>query len=154
VAKVMKEALAAKHLNMTFSNEIRDKIAECSKEFIMLIASEASELVTKLNKTKIDHAHLITALESLEFKHLVPYAQAAQEKEKLDSIAKPKKGKRKLENLGKSMDDLRDRQQQLFAKARARQQGLTTLGTSSTRAGLTVSPAASPVANSPAASPR
>ena len=58
--------------NIRCSAECRDLFVQCATEFIQLISSEATDICTKQNKSKINGEYICAALESLDMKDYIP----------------------------------------------------------------------------------
>ncbi len=95
-----------------------DERSLCSTEFIQLVASAAQEIAEKANRTGISVDHLIKAIEQLGYKDMALEIRAlAAQEAALEKKAPKRKRKRKLDES--KLDEIAQRQQAIFAKARA-----------------------------------
>ncbi len=94
VNKLIKEIIP----NIRVSNDARELILTCCKEFIHLISSEANEICNKQTKKTISPDHIIAALGSLGFTQYLEDIKGVLVQFK--SQASNKKKSNRLENLG------------------------------------------------------
>ncbi len=97
VNKMIKEIMP----NIRVSNDARELILTCCKEFIHLISSEANEICNKQTKKTISPDHIIAALASLGFTQYLEDIKGVYAQFK--SQASNKKKSNRLENLGMKM---------------------------------------------------
>ena len=94
VNKMIKEMIP----NIRVSNDARELILTCCKEFIHLVSSEANDICNKQLKKTISPDHIIAALGSLGFTQYLEEIKGVHAQFKSQASNK-KKGNR-LENLG------------------------------------------------------
>ncbi|KAL6940704.1 negative cofactor 2 transcription regulator complex subunit ncb2 [Hanseniaspora vineae] len=117
VQKIISEVLA--NTDITVSKEARDLIIDGGIEFIMILASMASDMADTENKKTITQEHVIKALEELEFQEFIPqlhdvindHQKLLKQKQIRDS---------KLKKSGLSEEELIRQQEELFKKSRTR----------------------------------
>ncbi|KAF9179688.1 negative cofactor 2 transcription regulator complex subunit ncb2 [Mortierella polycephala] len=105
------------------AKDTRDLLIECCVEFIHLLASEANEICEKETKKTIAAEHVITALKSLGFDGYLPEVEVVLQDHKTQQKVKDKDKKSgRLENSGKTEEELLEEQTRLFAEAKERHQ--------------------------------
>eukprot|EP01122_Echinamoeba_exundans_P016588 TRINITY_DN8458_c0_g1_i1.p1 TRINITY_DN8458_c0_g1~~TRINITY_DN8458_c0_g1_i1.p1 ORF type:complete len:203 (+),score=68.21 TRINITY_DN8458_c0_g1_i1:25-633(+) len=114
VGKLIKEVLPA---DIKCAPEARDLIADCCLEFVQLLSSESNDICSKEGKKLISPEHIVKALEVLGFVDFLDDIKDVHVTFKKDMEARPKMTNR-LENSGKTPEQLMKEQQELFAKAR------------------------------------
>ncbi|KAI9225994.1 MAG: TATA binding protein-associated phosphoprotein [Piptocephalis tieghemiana] len=124
------------------SKETRDLVIECCNEFVHLLASEANEVCEKDSKKTISPEHVLMALKSLGFDEYVKEVQAAGAEHRVQQKERDRKMTR-LEDSGMSQEELLRKQQELFARSRARLYGTPLPDPSSSEAPPSNSPSSS-----------
>lgn len=116
VQKIVSEILPP---DLVFSRESRDALIECCVMFIMILSNESNDMAEKESKKTIACEHVIKALEELDFRdYIEPIQQTiAAHKESL-KVRERKVGK--LDQSGKSEEELLREQELLFASSRQR----------------------------------
>ncbi|KAF9105347.1 negative cofactor 2 transcription regulator complex subunit ncb2 [Mortierella sp. AM989] len=105
------------------AKDTRDLLIECCVEFIHLLASEANEICEKETKKTIAAEHVITALKALGFDGYLPEVEVVLHDHKTQQKVKDKDKKSgRLENSGKTEEELLEEQTRLFAEAKERHQ--------------------------------
>ncbi|KAG0198741.1 negative cofactor 2 transcription regulator complex subunit ncb2 [Mortierella sp. GBA30] len=105
------------------AKDTRDLLIECCVEFIHLLASEANEICEKETKKTIAAEHVISALKSLGFDGYLPEVEVVLQDHKTQQRVKDKDKKSgRLENSGKTEEELLLEQTRLFAEAKERHQ--------------------------------
>ncbi|KAF9398846.1 negative cofactor 2 transcription regulator complex subunit ncb2 [Mortierella sp. AD011] len=105
------------------AKDTRDLLIECCVEFIHLLASEANEICEKETKKTIAAEHVIAALKTLGFDGYLPEVEVVLQDHKTQQKVKDKDKKSgRLENSGKSVEELLEEQTRLFAEAKERHQ--------------------------------
>ncbi|KAI9448297.1 histone-fold-containing protein [Lactarius indigo] len=107
VAKMITELLPS---DVSCAKETRDLVIECL-QFIHLISSEANEICEQDSKKTIAPEHIIGALKEEVEDVLKDHKQQQKDREKKVS---------KLEQSGKTEEELWEEQQKLFAESRAK----------------------------------
>ena len=97
VNKMIKEMIP----NIRVSNDARELILTCCKEFIHLVSSEANDICNKQMKKTISPDHIISALGSLGFTQYLEEIKGVHAQFK--SQASNKKKSNRLENLGRPL---------------------------------------------------
>ncbi|KAK7695648.1 negative cofactor 2 transcription regulator complex subunit ncb2 [Cerrena zonata] len=116
VAKMISELLPK---DVTCAKDTRDLVIECCVEFIHLISSEANEICEKESKKTIAPEHIISALEKLGFERFEQEVKDVLKDHKIQQKEREKKVS-KLEQSGKSEEELLQMQEALFAQSRAK----------------------------------
>lgn len=119
VQKIVSEILPS---DLTFSREARDALIESCVTFIMILSTESNEVAEADSKKTIAPEHVIKALEQLGFPDYIEPSQKAisEHKENL-KVRERKVGK--LEQSGRSEEELLREQERLFASSRQRMNG-------------------------------
>ena len=105
--------------DLVFSRDTRDALIECCVEFIMILSTESNEIAEKESKKTIASEHVIKALEVLGFQdYIEPIQEVIQEHKESLKVRERKVGK--LEQSGRSEEELLREQELLFAKSRSR----------------------------------
>ncbi|KAI1318694.1 negative cofactor 2 transcription regulator complex subunit ncb2 [Mortierella claussenii] len=105
------------------AKDTRDLLIECCVEFIHLLASESNEICEKETKKTIAAEHVIAALKALGFDGYLPEVEVVLQDHKTQQKSKDKDKKSgRLENSGKTEEELLLEQTRLFAEAKERQQ--------------------------------
>eukprot|EP01095_Lingulamoeba_sp_RSL-Kostka_P008968 TRINITY_DN3059_c3_g1_i1.p1 TRINITY_DN3059_c3_g1~~TRINITY_DN3059_c3_g1_i1.p1 ORF type:complete len:206 (-),score=61.49 TRINITY_DN3059_c3_g1_i1:293-910(-) len=116
VSKIVKEVLPKE---IRCATDSRDLIVDCCVEFVHLISSEANHICTKENKRTIAPEHIIQSLTELGFESYLEEVNQAWDKHKVQAHEKQKKGiQRKLAMNEMSVEERKQKQRELFAKAR------------------------------------
>eukprot|EP00002_Diphylleia_rotans_P028823 TRINITY_DN5828_c0_g1_i3.p1 TRINITY_DN5828_c0_g1~~TRINITY_DN5828_c0_g1_i3.p1 ORF type:complete len:219 (+),score=66.87 TRINITY_DN5828_c0_g1_i3:83-658(+) len=99
------------------SSETRDLLVQCCIEFIHLLASEANDICSTDSKKTIGADHILKALQVLGFSD---YASAVTQvyDQHREHVQEKTKWSKKLENSGKTEEQLREEQQALFRQAK------------------------------------
>ncbi|KAF8505509.1 histone-fold-containing protein [Russula emetica] len=116
VAKMITELLPN---DVACAKETRDLIIECCVEFIHLISSEANEICEQDSKKTIAPEHIIGALKRLGFETFTEEVEDVLKDHKQQQKDREKKVS-KLEQSGKTEEELWEEQQKLFAESRAK----------------------------------
>lgn len=105
--------------DMVFAKDTRDALIECCIEFIMILSTQSNEIAEKESKKTIASEHVIKALEELGFNdYIAPIQEVIVEHKESQKVRDKKVGK--LEQSGRSQEDLQREQELLFAQARSR----------------------------------
>lgn len=99
--------------NHKLTNDGRELIANCCKEFIQLISSRASQLCSVQNKTYLTREHVLMALKDLGFSSICSDLEEFAETSK-----KKRKRKGRLSDLDIPEEELFRQQQELLNEAR------------------------------------
>ncbi|KAF9151230.1 negative cofactor 2 transcription regulator complex subunit ncb2 [Linnemannia elongata] len=103
------------------AKDTRDLLIDCCVEFIHLLASEANEICEKETKKTIAAEHVITALKALGFDAYLPEVEVVLQDHKTQQKVKDKDKKSgRLENSGRSEEELLSEQLRLLAEAKER----------------------------------
>ncbi|KAF9076418.1 histone-fold-containing protein [Rhodocollybia butyracea] len=116
VAKMITELLPK---DVVCAKETRDLVIECCVEFIHLISSEANDICEKESKKTIAPEHIISALKTLGFEQFTSEVEDVLKDHKQQQKDREKKVS-KLEQSGKTEEELLAEQEKLFAESRAR----------------------------------
>ncbi|ORZ21772.1 histone-fold-containing protein [Lobosporangium transversale] len=104
------------------AKDTRDLLIECCVEFIHLLASESNEICEKETKKTIAAEHVIAALKALGFDGYLPEVEVVLQDHRTQQKSKDKDKKSgRLENSGKTEEELLLEQTRLFAEAKSRQ---------------------------------
>jgi len=115
INKIIKESLPEEVKCTADSQQL---ILQCCMEFLQLISSEANDICNKHNKKVIVPDHILMALQKLGFEKYIDDLKLVHDEHKRQEAAKPKISKR-LEDSGLSIEELRLKQQVLFARAKS-----------------------------------
>jgi hypothetical protein len=108
--------------DMIFSRDTRDALIECCVEFIMILSTESNDIAEKESKKTIASEHVIKALESLGFQdYIEPIQDVIIEHKESQKVRERKVGK--LEQSGRTEEELLREQELLFAQSKARLNG-------------------------------
>ncbi|KAK3843391.1 MAG: histone-fold-containing protein [Linnemannia gamsii] len=103
------------------AKDTRDLLIDCCVEFIHLLASEANDICEKETKKTIAAEHVITALKALGFDAYLPEVEVVLQDHKNQQKVKDKdKRSGRLENSGRSEEELLSEQLRLLAEAKER----------------------------------
>ncbi|KAF9909987.1 negative cofactor 2 transcription regulator complex subunit ncb2 [Linnemannia zychae] len=103
------------------AKDTRDLLIDCCVEFIHLLASEANEICEKETKKTIAAEHVIAALKALGFDAYLPEVEVVLQDHKNQQKVKDKDKKSgRLENSGRSEEELLSEQLRLLAEAKER----------------------------------
>lgn len=102
------------------SKDTKDIIADCCKEFITLISSEANEICERDAKKTISPEHITSALKQLGFDEYIEEVESVNQVHKAQTKHEHQRKKNKLEQTGLSQDELAAQQELLFAASKAR----------------------------------
>jgi len=105
--------------DVSCAKETRDLIIECCVEFIHLISSDANEICEQESKKTIAPEHIIGALKRLGFEQYITEVDGVLKDHKQAQKDRDKKVS-KLEQSGKTEEELLAEQEQLFAASRKR----------------------------------
>ncbi|GAA5978114.1 hypothetical protein JCM5350_007400 [Sporobolomyces pararoseus] len=101
------------------SKEVKDLMAECCKEFVMAISSEANEICDKESKKTMLPEHILAALKALGFEDFVDgVADVLKDHKELAKDERKKKQSKKA--TGMSQEEMLRIQEELFAASRAK----------------------------------
>ncbi|GJN90821.1 hypothetical protein Rhopal_003835-T1 [Rhodotorula paludigena] len=104
----------------TATKEVKDLIAECCKEFVLAISSEANEICEKDSKKTMLPDHIVSALKALGFEDFVAGVEdVLKDHKELAKGEKAKKAKRAAGN-GMTEEEALRLQEELFNKSRAK----------------------------------
>ncbi|KAG0151232.1 hypothetical protein CROQUDRAFT_651448 [Cronartium quercuum f. sp. fusiforme G11] len=117
VNKLIQEYLPA---DVMCAKDTKDLVAECCKEFITLISSEANEICEKEAKKTISPEHITSALKQLGFDDYIEEVESVNQVHKAQAKHDNQKRKNKLDQSGLSQDELAAQQELLFAASKAR----------------------------------
>ncbi|PRQ74594.1 Histone-fold-containing protein [Rhodotorula toruloides] len=117
INKLIAESLPA---GFSAAKEVKDLMAECCKEFLLAVSSEANEICEKDSKKTMLPDHILSALKALGFEEFVSGVEdvLADHKE-VKKGEKAKKAKKAAGN-GMTEEEMLKIQEELFAKSRAR----------------------------------
>ncbi|KAK4054498.1 negative cofactor 2 transcription regulator complex subunit ncb2 [Microbotryomycetes sp. JL201] len=107
------------------SKETKDLMAECCKEFILTISSEANEICDKEAKKTLAPEHIIAALNSLGFEAFVEEVQSVFSEHKELAKDERQQKKKKQSGSGMTQEELLKAQEELFAASRAKMEAGT-----------------------------
>ncbi|CAN6662654.1 negative cofactor 2 complex subunit beta [Trichomonascus vanleenenianus] len=116
VQKIVSEIVPSE---LVFSKDTRDALIECCVEFIMILSTQSNDIAEKESKKTIASEHVIKALEELGFQDYIAPIQTVMQEHKESLKIRERKGT-KLEQSGRSEEDLQREQELLFAKSRSR----------------------------------
>jgi len=102
------------------SKDTKDLVAECCKEFITLISSEANEICEKDAKKTISPEHITSALKQLGFDDFIDEVEDINRVHKAQAKKDNQKRKNKLDQSAFTQDELAAQQELLFAASKAR----------------------------------
>lgn len=116
VQKIVSEIIPP---DLVFSRDTRDALIECCVEFIMILSTESNDIAEKESKKTIASEHVIQALETLGFhEYIEPVQEVILEHKESQKVREKKVGK--LEQSGRSVEELLKEQELLFAQSRSR----------------------------------
>jgi len=119
VQKIISEILSDEY---SITRESRDAVIDCSIMFIMILSQVANEMAEAGNKKTISHEHVIEALKQLDFpEYIDPIQKVIAEHKEGQKLRERKTGK--LEQSGRSEEELMLEQEKLFASSRQRMLG-------------------------------
>lgn len=118
VQKIVSEIIPS---DLAFSRETRDALIECCIEFIMIVTTESNDIAERESKKTIACEHVLQALETLGFyDYIEPIKSVIAQHKESQKARERKVGK--LEQSGRSEEDLMREQELLFGKARSKLQ--------------------------------
>lgn len=116
VQKIIQEILPP---DLAFSRESRDALIECCVMFIMILSTESNDIAERESKKTIASEHVIKALQQLGFPDYVEPVQKVISDHK-DSLKQRDRKVGKLEQSGRSEEELLREQEELFRSSRQR----------------------------------
>jgi len=117
ISKLIQELLPS---DFACAKDAKDLMAECCKEFVLAISSEANEICEKDSKKTMLPEHILAALKALGFDAFVDeVADVLKDHKELAKGAKEKKAK-KLGGSGMTQEELLKIQEELLAQSRAK----------------------------------
>ncbi|KAI5481901.1 histone-fold-containing protein [Pseudohyphozyma bogoriensis] len=117
IAKLIQELLPPE---FTCAKDAKDLMAECCKEFVLAISSEANEICEKDAKKTMLPEHILEALKALGFENMVDeISEVLSEHKELAKGEKQKKAK-KMGGSGMTQEELLAAQEALFSASRAK----------------------------------
>jgi len=126
------------------SETAQERIQQCCIELIQLLASESNEMMQRDKKQQIMTHHVLKAVKELEFDNWLPELEALIQAKEAEAKSAPRSLKRRMEQSGRSLDELARRQQEMFQKAKqkmeekiAKQVAAQTTTTTATTTGST-----------------
>lgn len=120
VQKIIAEVIPS---DLSFGKDTRDALIECCIEFIMIVTTESNEIAEQESKKTIACEHVLSALKTLGFyEYLAPIKEVIAQHREAQKIRERKVGK--LEQSGRSEEDLQREQEMLFGQARSRLQNI------------------------------
>lgn len=120
VQKIISEIIPKDH---SFTRESRDALIECCVMFVLILSQVSNEISEGENKKTIGSEHVIEALRQLDFpEYIDPIKKVLVEHKEGQKIRERKTGK--LEQSGRSEEDLLAEQERLFASARQKMMGI------------------------------
>ncbi|BGP32453.1 negative cofactor 2 transcription regulator complex subunit ncb2 [Rhodotorula toruloides] len=114
INKLIAESLPA---GFSAAKEVKDLMAECCKEFLLAVSSEANEICEKDSKKTMLPDHILSALKALGFEEFVSGVEDVLADHKEGEKAKKAK---KAAGNGMTEAEMLRIQEELFAKSRAR----------------------------------
>ncbi|BGP02357.1 negative cofactor 2 transcription regulator complex subunit ncb2 [Rhodotorula toruloides] len=114
INKLIAESLPA---GFSAAKEVKDLMAECCKEFLLAVSSEANEICEKDSKKTMLPDHILSALKALGFEEFVSGVEDVLADHKEGEKAKKAK---KAAGNGMTEEEMLKIQEELFAKSRAR----------------------------------
>ncbi|KAM0755172.1 histone-fold-containing protein [Meredithblackwellia eburnea MCA 4105] len=103
------------------AKDAKDLIADCCKEFVLAISSEANEICEKDSKKTMMPEHILAALKALGFDDMVEdVSEVLQDHKEIAKGEKQKKAKKLGGGSGMTQEELLAAQEQLFAASRAK----------------------------------
>jgi len=105
---------------MVSAKDARDLIAECGKEFITLLSSEANEICEKGSRKTIMPEHITAALKGLGFDGYLDEVEEVAKDHKVQTKQEKTRKASKFEASGMTEEQLLIHQQQLLAASKAR----------------------------------
>ncbi|KAH8929472.1 histone-fold-containing protein [Atractiella rhizophila] len=115
IQKLIQEMLPG---DFSCTKDTRDLIAECCKEFVLAISSEANEICEKDSKKTISPEHIVAALKALGFNYYVEEVEECLKDHKQTTKERAKRNVNRLEASGLTQEELEKQQEALFAAAR------------------------------------
>ncbi|SCV72016.1 BQ2448_4710 [Microbotryum intermedium] len=117
INKVLQELLPPGY---SVAKDAKDLIADCCKEFVLSIASEANEICEKDSKKTLAPDHVIKALEALGFEDMVQHVSDQLKETKLLAKDERQQKAKRAKGSGMSAEEAERIQEELFAASRAR----------------------------------
>lgn len=128
VQKIVSEIIPS---DLVFSRETRDALIECCIEFIMILTSESNDIAEKESKKTIACEHVLEALKTLGFyEYLEPIKDVILQHKESQKARERKVGK--LEQSGRTEEELMEEQRRLFGLAKSKLQNSQTITPSTT----------------------
>lgn len=119
VQKIISEILPS---DLSFTRESRDALIECCVMFIMILSQVSNEIAEGESKKTIASEHVIEALKQLDFpEYIEPIKKVLAEHKEGQKLRERKVGK--LEQSGRTEEELLLEQERLFASSRQRMLG-------------------------------
>lgn len=126
VQKIVSETISP---DLVFSRETRDALIECCVEFIMILTAESNEIAERECKKTIAGEHVLQALETLGFtEYSAPIKEVIAVHKESQKARERKVGK--LQQSGRSEEELMEEQRRLFGLAKSKLQSSQTCGNS------------------------
>ncbi|GAA5925847.1 uncharacterized protein JCM15063_005140 [Sporobolomyces koalae] len=101
------------------TKEVKDLMAECCKEFVLAVSSEANEICDKESKKTMLPDHILAALKALGFEDFVDgVSDVLKDHKELAKDERKKKASKKA--TGMSQEEMLRIQEELFAASKAR----------------------------------
>ncbi|GAA5893650.1 uncharacterized protein JCM6883_003593 [Sporobolomyces salmoneus] len=101
------------------SKEVKDLMAECCKEFVLAVSSEANEICDKESKKTMLPEHILAALKALGFEDFVDgVSDVLKDHKELAKDERKKKQSKKAS--GMSQEEMLRIQEELFAASKAK----------------------------------
>lgn len=99
------------------SKETRELLPILANEFIHYITTNAVKICEESDKKTINHEHIVASLKRTNFTRFLPDCEAIA-KDATQQAAKRRKNSNRLENSGKSLEELEREQAAMFEEAR------------------------------------
>ncbi|GAA5865694.1 hypothetical protein JCM5296_007532 [Sporobolomyces johnsonii] len=117
VNKLIQELLPP---GFTASKEVKDLMADCCKEFVLAVSSEANEICEKDSKKTMLPEHIVASLKALGFEDFVEGVEDVLKDHKELAKGERQKKAKKAAASGMTEEELLRAQEELFAASRAR----------------------------------
>lgn len=116
VQKIVSEIIPP---DLVFSRETRDALIECCIEFIMILTAESNDIAEKESKKTIACEHVLEALKTLGFyDYIEPIKLVITQHKESQKARERKVGK--LEQSGRTEEELMEEQRRLFGLAKSK----------------------------------
>ncbi|KAG9160053.1 hypothetical protein Leryth_005782 [Lithospermum erythrorhizon] len=126
MTKIIKEMLPP---DVRVARDAQDLIIDCCVEFINLISSESNEVCSREERKTIAPEHVLKALQVLGFGEYIEEVYTAYEQHKLETMDSVRGGGRLNSVAEMTEEQALAEQQRMFAEARARMNGGTSVPT-------------------------